>query len=277
MKGIDVSNNNNNINFSKVKADGVECCYIKATEGTTFKDGYLDTNYCSAKQNGLKVGFYHFLVGTSSPETQATSFYNAIKNKTCDLIPMLDVETNFDNLCNYVIRFIEKFRQLTDMELGIYTYTSFISYLRSISSSIKDIKLWEANYNNSPWSLPSNFFTSLVGHQYTEKGNISGVNGACDVNEFNDGILLTSNKGEWIQDDTGYWYKHSDGSYTTKDWEKIDGEWYYFDYKGYRVTGWLHLTSTGQDYYFYSDGKMAHDCELWGTYRFDCNGHATKI
>ena len=83
--------------------------------------------------------------------------------------------------------------------------------------------------------------------------------------------------GVWIEDEVGWWYKHSDGSYTKCDWEFIDGEWYYFDYKGYRVTGWLHLTSNDKDYYFYSDGKMAHDCELWGTYRFDCNGHATKI
>lgn len=273
MKGIDVSNNNGNINFSKVKSDGVECCYIKATEGTTFKDGYLYTNYCNANQNGLKVGFYHFLVGTSSPETQAHNFYNAIKDKSSDLIPMLDIEVNFDVLVDYVERFINRFKELSNMQIGIYTYTGFLSNLKG---KFTEYPLWEANYNDNPWNLPSNSYT-LVGHQYTEKGKVDGITGVCDVNEFNDGILLTSTKGEWIQDDTGYWYKHSDGSYVKCDWEKIDGEWYYFDYKGYRVTGWLHLTSNNQDYYFYSDGKMAHDCELWGTYKFDSNGVATKI
>lgn len=91
---------------------------------------------------------------------------------------------------------------------------------------------------------------------------------------------VVSNKntsGEWIQDNTGWWYKHSDGSYTVKDFELIDGEWYYFDYKGYAITGWLHLTSNNNDYYFYDDCKMAHDCELWGTWRFDSNGVGTKI
>lgn len=273
MKGIDVSNNNGNINFEKVKNDGVECCYIKATEGTTFKDGYLYTNYCNAKQSGLKVGFYHFLVGTSSPETQAHNFYNAIKDKYSDLIPMLDIEVNFDGLVSYVERFINRFKELSNMQIGIYTYTGFLSNLKG---KFTEYLLWEANYNDKPWNLPSNSYT-LVGHQYTEKGKVDGITGVCDVNEFNYGILSTSNKGEWIQDDTGYWYKHSDGSYVKCDWEKIDGEWYYFDYKGYRVTGWLHLTSNNQDYYFYSDGKMAHDCELWGTYRFDGQGCATKI
>ena len=82
--------------------------------------------------------------------------------------------------------------------------------------------------------------------------------------------------GEWIQDDVGWWYKRSDGSFTKQDFEYIEGNWYYFDYKGYMVTGWLHLTSNNCDYLFDSNGKMYHDCEAYG-YKFDCNGHATKI
>ena len=87
----------------------------------------------------------------------------------------------------------------------------------------------------------------------------------------------TDADGTWIQYDIGWWYKHTDGSYTKQDFEQINGEWYYFDIRGYMVTGWLHLTSNNCDYYFYSNGTMAHDCELWGTYKFDSNGHATKI
>ena len=274
LKGIDVSNHNGNINFNKVKLDGVEAVYIKATEGTTYRDSYLDTNYSNAHYVGLKTGFYHFLVGTSAPETQATNFYNAIKDKTSDLIPMLDIESNFDGLMDYALRFIAKFKELSNMPIGVYTYTGFMS---NLDNRLAAYPLWEANYNNNPWNLSSNFFTNRVGHQYSESGSVNGINTKVDMNEFNDGILLSTSKGEWIQDDIGWWYEHSDGSYTKCDWEKIDGEWYYFDYKGYMVTGWLHLTSNNQDYYFYSDGKMAHDCELWGTYRFDSNGVATKI
>ena len=85
-------------------------------------------------------------------------------------------------------------------------------------------------------------------------------------------------KGEWIKTNNGdWWYKHDDGSYTIKDFELIDGKWYYFDYEGYMITGWLHLTSNNQDYYFYSNGEMAHDCILWDKWQFDSNGIATKI
>ena len=39
-------------------------------------------------------------------------------------------------------------------------------------------------------------------------------------------------------------------------------------------TGWIQ--AKGKDYLLYSNGEMAHDCELYG-YRFDSNGVATKI
>ena len=108
------------------------------------------------------------------------------------------------------------------------------------------------------------------------KNNIDNIANAI-VSGLTGQEVKSQSKGEWVQDEVGWWYKHSDGSYTKKDFELIDGEYYYFDYKGYMITGWLHLTSNNQDYYFYSNGKMAHDCELWGTYKFDSNGHATKI
>ena len=188
MKGIDISNNNGSINFNGVKNSGVECVYIKATEGTTFQDRYKSAFYGGAKTIGAKVGFYHFLVGTSAPESQAENFFNQIKNYENDLVAMLDVEVNFNNLNDYIARFITRFQQLTNMEIGIYTYTSFLNEYIDVAR-FKDFKLWEANYNNNPWNLPSNGFTNRIGHQYTENGTIGGVNGNCDVNEFNEGVL----------------------------------------------------------------------------------------
>lgn len=191
MKGIDISNHNGNINFNNVKLDGVEIVYIKATEGTTYIDGYLDTDYTNAHYIGLKTGFYHFLVRTSSPETQATSFCNAIKDRANDIIPMLDIETNFDGLMDYVLKFIAKFKELSNLPIGIYTYTGFMD---NLDDRIADYPLWEANYNNDPWNLSDNFFTNRIGHQYTETGSIDGINTKCDVNEFNEGVL-TNSKG----------------------------------------------------------------------------------
>ena len=59
-EGLDVSNWQGDIDYAQVKAAGIEVVYIKASEGTTYKDPYFERNYANAKANGLKVGFYHF-------------------------------------------------------------------------------------------------------------------------------------------------------------------------------------------------------------------------
>jgi len=85
--------------------------------------------------------------------------------------------------------------------------------------------------------------------------------------------------GKWLKgasegNTKKWWYKHSDGSYTVNDWEKIDGEWYFFDCNGWMKTGWI--VWKGKDYYLYGNGVMAHNTILYG-YKFDSNGVATKV
>ena len=121
-----------------------------------------------------------------------------------------------------------------------------------------DINHVVRHYDASRKSCPSQFSNNSWARWYDFKERVSS------------GTI----KGDWILDNTGWWYKHTDGSYTKCDWEHIDGKWYYFDYKGYMCTGWIQVK--GKDYLLYSDGSMAHDCELYG-YRFDSNGVATKI
>lgn len=262
VKGIDVSNNDGSIDFDAVAADGTEYVYVKATQGAAFQDGFMDQFYQGCKRNGLKIGPYHFLVGTSSPEDQAVNFYRKIKDYNWDLVPMMDIETEFEGLSDYVIRFINAFKQLSPLELGIYSYTGFISNIEDIQDTIENYPFWEANYNNNPWSLPNNFFTNRIGHQYTETGSISGVNCNCDVNVFTEGVLLngTTIPGEWLQgqgnNSNQWWYKHNDGSYTKNGWEKINDKWYLFDGNGWMLYDWK---KDGNSWYFLggsNDGTM---------------------
>jgi GH25 family lysozyme M1 (1,4-beta-N-acetylmuramidase) len=161
--GIDISNNNGNVNLAQVKAAGYPFVYIKATQGQTFKDKYMETYYNDCKDLQLKVGAYHFLVSTSTPEAQAQNFYDMIKDYHWDLVPMMDVETiegfNAESLCDYVERFIAKFNQLSTLRLGIYTYTSFIENLIGCKDVIKDMPFWEANYGRSVWRLNDTWFS----------------------------------------------------------------------------------------------------------------------
>ncbi len=55
--------------------------------------------------------------------------------------------------------------------------------------------------------------------------------------------------GQWIQDNVGWWYRNSDGSYTTSNWQYINGQWYYFWESGYMATGWVYVDG----YWYYLD------------------------
>ncbi|NME81901.1 GH25 family lysozyme [Clostridium sp. SM-530-WT-3G] len=196
IKGINLSNNDKNVDLNSVAKAGGEYVYLKATEGATFKDSDMDAYYQESKKLGMKVGAYHYLVSTSSPEEQARNFYNMISKYDWDLIPMLDTEVYFDGLEDYIKRFKDEFNRLSSLKLGIYTYTSFINkYLNNADKEIYNMPLWEANYNGKPWNgVGKNKFVNLVGHQYSTdqhiKEYIGNFNG--DINEFNDKILISN-------------------------------------------------------------------------------------
>lgn len=60
--------------------------------------------------------------------------------------------------------------------------------------------------------------------------------------------LVLPVSGEWIHDGIGWWYKHSDDTYTRNNWELIEEKWYFFDEDGYMKTGWVEWD--GEEYYF---------------------------
>lgn len=82
----------------------------------------------------------------------------------------------------------------------------------------------------------------------TFKGNYSGTK----TFTFN---IVNKETGKWIKSGNRWWYRHTDGSYTKNDWEKINGKWYHFDASGWMQTGWLKIS--GKWYYLNLDGDMA--------------------
>lgn len=189
FNGIDISNYDGYVDFNSVKQSGIKAVYMKASESNYFIDQYAAENSVNAKKAGLKVGYYHFLTGTSAPEEQARLFYNCIKDKPNDLKPCVDVEVSPSTASEYTIRFINEFKKLSNMDVVIYTYSNFIS---NFDSSLSQYSLWEANYNDTPFSLPSNgIWTNRAGHQYSSKGTVPGVNAQeVDLDVFNHSIFL---------------------------------------------------------------------------------------
>lgn len=75
--------------------------------------------------------------------------------------------------------------------------------------------------------------------------------------DFKDRLTNKAIEGTWILDNTGWWYKHSDGSYTKDGWEKIEDKWYLFNAQGYMLYSWQY--SCGGNWYYLGaddDGSM---------------------
>ena len=190
MNGIDISSHNGNINYNMLKNSGIKYVYIKATEGVAFKDGRYLEYANNIKAIGLKFGFYHFMSEKTDPTQQAIDFYNAIKNTGYNLIPVLDIETNNlgrnrTQISDRCLAFLNKFKQLSNQDCIIYTGAYFGR--DNLDSRVKKYKGWIAHYGVS---APMATGFTVVGHQYSESGKVKGVGGNCDMNNFEDGILL---------------------------------------------------------------------------------------
>ena len=192
MNGIDISVYQSGINFKALDKD-IIYCYIKATEGVGFIDKELRNNINNIKQTNIKYGFYHFFSEKSDPSEQAKDFYNAIRGTGYSLIPVLDIESNVlkrsrSQVTDRAIQFLKKFKELSNIDCIVYTYTSFAnSYLDKRLSSYK---CWIADYNKSQTVKANYVWNSFVGHQYSGSGRINGYRGEIDLNNFTKGIEM---------------------------------------------------------------------------------------
>lgn len=193
--GIDISAWQNGVDFEEVKNAGYDVVYIKASQGTDYIDPYLQNYYSQAKENGLQVGFYHFLTAKNVTEAinEADFFSYVISGTTPDCKLAMDFE-ELSGLSNDEVNaiaraFLERVEERTGKEMVIYTDASNAINVYDISIA-NDYPLWIAEYgveepvDNGKW-------TAWVGFQYTSKGNVPGISGVVDLDKFTEDILLS--------------------------------------------------------------------------------------
>ena len=153
-EGMDVSNWQGYINYSEVKASGIDIVYIKASQGENITDSHFKTNYNNAKINGLKVGLYHFLTARTEEEAikEAEYFASVISGTSPDCKLAMDFE-NFGNLSkeqinNISLAFLEKVQELTNKEVTIYSdaYNAKNTFSENLAGKYP---LWIAEYGVS--------------------------------------------------------------------------------------------------------------------------------
>ena len=92
--GIDVSVYQGEINFEEVRRSGIRVVYIRAGYGIGAEDAYFRRNAQSAKQAGLRFGFYFYVTARTpyEAELQGRYFASIIKGTDYDCRPAMDFE-----------------------------------------------------------------------------------------------------------------------------------------------------------------------------------------
>ena len=188
MKVIDVSRWQNNIDFAKVKASGIEGVIIKAggSDSGFYKDSKFEQNYANAKAVGLHVGAYYFVgkgcTSTVDGRADGERFANLIAGKQFDLPVYMDVESTpisaRTGTTDAAIAFCS-YLESKGYYVGIYASDISGFKDRLDYSRLKDrFTSWVARYGSEP-----KYATKWDMWQYTSTGRVNGIAGNVDMDD----------------------------------------------------------------------------------------------
>lgn len=192
-RGIDVSEWQGDIDFSAVRASGIETVYIRSTFGADYVDPRFQENCQSARAAGMRFGVYHYL--TARNEEQARQQAHFFVAAACKASPDMRLAMDF-----------ESFGSLTRSEINavalafLSTVEELCGHIPAVYSNSYDTQtVWDASLSRYPlwvaeWGAgtPSDnpVWDTWVGFQYSNQGNVPGIAGRVDLDTFTSGAFL---------------------------------------------------------------------------------------
>lgn len=190
VHGVDVSRWQGDIDWVKLRTQGANFAYIKATDGGDHLDPMFRKNWREAKAAGIKRGAYHFFYWCRVASQQADWFIRNVPKEADALPPVIDVEWNGDSSCKrrpspaQVREKMQVFMDRLEQHYGkrpiIYTapdfyddnlkgaFTNYPFWLRAVAQHPSKV------YPGRPWTF----------WQYSGSGLSQGVNEKIDLNVF---------------------------------------------------------------------------------------------
>ncbi len=185
VHGIDLSHYQGNIFWETIGENSkMAYVYLKATEGGDNIDRTYASNIAMAKQNGLKVGSYHFFRPKTNLTKQLENFRSQCRPEDQDLLPMIDIETKSgmatEEFCDSLLKFLDLVEKEYKQKPLLYTFTNF--YDNYLQGKLDGYKLMIAQYTQREPVLKDG--RDITMWQYTGKGRINGINSYVDKSRF---------------------------------------------------------------------------------------------
>ncbi len=190
VRGVDVSRHQGHIGWFEASLHGVQFAYIKATEGTDFRDPRFLYNWTQCPKNGIARGAYHFFNFCRPGKEQARNFLATVPPDPNALPPALDLE--FSGSCRRIPSRAEVEREVASFVAAIsrrfpgppvfYVTPDFYKrYLKGHEHNFPPHRLWIRNVVKEPSLAPC---TEWVFWQHSALGRVPGLRGPVDLNVY---------------------------------------------------------------------------------------------
>ncbi|MBR3041519.1 MAG: cell wall-binding protein [Eubacterium sp.] len=271
IKGIDVSEYQGNMNWSKVKKQGIDFTFIRIGHGNHNIDPYFRSNMINANAVGIKTGIYFYSTAKSASASKKDAQWviQQLRGYNVSYPVALDLEENSQAALGRtkVTKIAKAF--LDEIAAAGYTpmiYTNenwAINYIDL--SKLPGVYRWVARYSGEYDTSISRDIWQAGSTLFLDGIEVNSVDIDFSYRDFSKIVTprtkpkssyKTNTKG-FKQSALGTWYDKGDGSFPYSCWMSIGGRVYYFDADGYLISGWL-KTGTGI-YYINDDGTRAEN------------------
>lgn len=189
---VDISEWQQNINFSQMKNSGIKAVIIRAGYGreTSQKDAMFESHYRNAKAVGLKIGayWYSYADSVSDAESEAKAFMSVAKEKIFDFPVYYDLEDSSQlhlgksTLTAIAERFCDTLKK-NNYKVGVYANLNWFNNYLDYNKLKSKYSIWLAQYNDRA-ELDCDIW------QNSSSGRINGYNGRLDTNIVYDESLF---------------------------------------------------------------------------------------
>lgn len=191
-KGIDISKWQGNVNFAKVKADGIEFVIARSSYRQTV-DPKFHEYMKGCKTAGLPVlGVYHFIYALNEAQTLAEAKFCVEQVKKAGLGKDIYIFSDFEGdsvadaaekgvilgkaECNKFTEIFCEYVKSQGYNTGIYLNNDYYKNWYK-SELLNKYDIWLADYTGE-----ANH--KCLFHQYSNSGKVSGINGRVDMNYY---------------------------------------------------------------------------------------------
>ena len=189
---VDISEFQQNIDFNKMKNDGIKAVIIRAGYGreVSQKDSMFESHYKNAKSENMMIGVYWYSYADSAgdAEKEAKACLECINNKSLDMPIYYDLEDNSQTklgkakLTEIAERFCETIKK-SNYRAGVYANLNWFNNCLDYDELKRKYSIWLAQYN-SVNELNCDIW------QNSSTGKINGYGGNIDTNIiFNENVF----------------------------------------------------------------------------------------